>query len=63
MAGFESLVNLTVCISVDHDDENDVMLQMRSGKGCITTYLQPQTLDSLIEMLQRMQLRQQAGRA
>lgn len=63
MAGYEHIDNLTVCISVDHDDENDVMLQMRSGKGCITTYLQPQTLDALIEMLQRMQLRQKAGRA
>ena len=63
MAGYEYIDNLTVCISVDHDDENDVMLQMRSGKASVTTYLQPQTLDSLIEMLQRMQLRQKAGRA
>ena len=56
---FAELENRSVTFAVEHaDTDNDVMFQMWSPRGRLTTYLQPDKLDALIAMLQRMQARQ-----
>lgn len=56
---YEELENRSVTFAVEHADiDNEVMFQMWSPRGRLTTYLPPDNLEALIAMLQRMQARQ-----